>query len=78
VGFEPTPTLLDQNALWQRINGASLETWDWRLRPLGLLLFQEKNPNGLMQEDQMNEISVNFEPLVLGKFVKVPSKRLFL
>jgi hypothetical protein len=41
-------------------------------------LFQEKNPNGLMREDQMNEISVNFEPLVLGKFVKVPSMRLFL
>jgi hypothetical protein len=26
VRFEPTPTLVDQNALWQRINGASLET----------------------------------------------------
>jgi hypothetical protein len=69
---------VDQNALWQRINGASLETCVLRLRPLGLLLFQEKNPNGLMREDQMNEISVNFEPLVLEKFVKVPSMRLFL
>jgi hypothetical protein len=26
VGFETTPKLVDQNALWQRINGASLET----------------------------------------------------
>jgi hypothetical protein len=42
VGFEPTPTLLDQNALWQRINGASLETWDWLLRPLG-----QPRPQGL-------------------------------
>jgi hypothetical protein len=35
-----------------------------------LLLFQEKNPNGLMLEDQMNEFYVNFERLILGKFPK--------
>jgi hypothetical protein len=43
-----------------------------------LLLFQEKNPSGLMLEDQINEFSVNFERLVLGKFAKVPGMRLFL
>jgi hypothetical protein len=35
-----------------------------------LLLFQEKNPNELMREVQMNEFSVNFERLILGKFAK--------
>jgi hypothetical protein len=35
-----------------------------------LLLFQEKNPNGLMRDDQLNEISVNFERLIPGKFAK--------
>ena len=35
MGFEPTPTLVDQNSLWLRISGASLETWVWRVRPLG-------------------------------------------
>ena len=35
-----------------------------------LLLFQEKNPNGLMRKDQMNEFTVNFERLILGKFCK--------
>ena len=33
-----------------------------------LLLLQEKNPNGLMRKDQMNEFSVNFERLILGNF----------
>jgi hypothetical protein len=31
-------------------------------------LLQEKNPSGLMQEDHMNEFSVNFERLILGTF----------
>ena len=35
VGFEPTPILVDQMALWLRVSGASLETWVWRFRPLG-------------------------------------------
>jgi hypothetical protein len=35
-----------------------------------LLLFQEKNPNGLIRKVQMNEFSVNYESLVLGKFAK--------
>jgi hypothetical protein len=42
-----------------------------------LLLFQEKNPNGLMLEDQMNEFSVNFERLILGKFAKGSEHALF-
>jgi hypothetical protein len=33
-------------------------------------LFQEKNPSGLMLEDQINEFSVNFERLILGTFAK--------
>jgi hypothetical protein len=33
-------------------------------------LFQENNPIGLMLADQMNEFSVNFERLILGKFAK--------
>ena len=50
---------------WNQINnGYSHRTW------VLLLLFQEKNPNGLMREDQMNESSVNFERLILGKFEK--------
>jgi hypothetical protein len=35
-----------------------------------LLLFQEKNPSGLMLEYQMNEFSVNFEHLITGTFAK--------
>jgi hypothetical protein len=35
-----------------------------------LLLFEEKNPSGLMLEDQMNEFSVNFERLITGTFAK--------
>jgi hypothetical protein len=34
------------------------------------MLFQEKNPSGLMREVQINEFSVNFERLILGKFAK--------
>jgi hypothetical protein len=33
-------------------------------------LFQEKNPSGLMLEDQMNSFSVNFERLILGTFAE--------
>ena len=63
--------------------GSALTEQVWKLDTGALdcsasYLFQEKNPNGLMREDQMNEISVNFEPLVQGKFVKFPSMRLFL
>jgi hypothetical protein len=33
-------------------------------------LFEEKNPSGLMLENQMNEFSVNFERLITGTFAK--------
>jgi hypothetical protein len=35
-----------------------------------LVLFQEKNPNGLTRDDKMNEFYVNFERLIPGKFAK--------
>ena len=41
-----------------------------------LLLFQENNPNGLMRDDQMNEFSVKFERLILGKLAKAPEHAL--
>jgi hypothetical protein len=34
------------------------------------VLFQEKNPNGLMRDDQLHEFSVNFKRLMLGKSAK--------
>ena len=42
------------------------------------MLFQEKNPSGLMPEVQMNEFSVNFEGLYWVSLQRVPKMTLFL